>query len=266
MARVGGAGLGRAGLGVTRGSGATRRGTYAALATVASSAVALGVGELIAVVVAPRSAPLVAVGGAVIDNVPEPVKQLGIRLFGTSDKIALQVGTVVLLAGFAALLGLVAARHLWAGLAGIAVFAAVGVVGAVTRIGADPTWALPSLVGAGAAGLTLWLLLRLSPAGRTADAATSSAEAPSAEAPSAATSSAATSSVEKLSAPGGEISAGVDRGVIGTGYQVIGTGTPRRSLLGACWAVIGGAACTSGEYRDVAATPYIAHQARVSFR
>ena len=56
-----------------------------------------GLGELVALVVAPRSAPLVAVGGVVIDNVPEGGKELAIRLFGTHDKLALQVGTVIVL-------------------------------------------------------------------------------------------------------------------------------------------------------------------------
>jgi hypothetical protein len=49
--------------------------------------------------------PLVAVGGVVVDNVPEAVKQFAIDVFGTNDKLALQVGTVVLLCAFAAVLG-----------------------------------------------------------------------------------------------------------------------------------------------------------------
>jgi DMSO/TMAO reductase YedYZ molybdopterin-dependent catalytic subunit len=122
---------------------------------------ALGLGEAVAVLVSPRSSPLVAVGGVVIDRVPESGKELAITLFGTYDKLALQVGTVVLLAVFAALVGVLATRRLWWGLAGIAVFGVVGVAAALTREGAQPTWALPSLVGVVAAGVTLWLLLRI---------------------------------------------------------------------------------------------------------
>ena len=133
------------------------------MAGVASAAVALGVGELLAALVAPQAAPLVAVGGVVVDQVPESGKELAIRLFGTNDKLALQVGTVVLLAGFAALIGALAVDRLWVGYAGIALFGVVGVASAVTRPGATALWALPSALGAGAAAATLWYLLRRMP-------------------------------------------------------------------------------------------------------
>ncbi|MEU8191613.1 molybdopterin-binding oxidoreductase, partial [Micromonospora carbonacea] len=106
---------------------------YAALAGITAAAVAIGAAEPVAVLTGPRSAPLVAVGGLVVDTVPEPVKQFGIAVFGTYDKIALLVGTALLLAGFAALLGVLAARRLWFGLAGIGAFAALGVAAALSR-------------------------------------------------------------------------------------------------------------------------------------
>ncbi len=134
---------------------------YAAFAGVAAAAVALAVGELLAVVVAEESAPLVAVGGVVIDRVPESGKDLAIRLFGTNDKLALQVGTIVVLLIFAALIGIAGALRLWWGLAGIAVFAVVGVFAALTRTGAKPAWVLPSILGGVVAGFALWFLLRL---------------------------------------------------------------------------------------------------------
>jgi len=133
---------------------------YAALAGFAAAAVAVGVGEVMAATVAPRSGPLVAVGGAVVDNVPERVKELAIQLFGTDDKLALQVGIVVVLCGFAAVLGLASLRRVWVGLVGVAAFGAVGMVAALTRTGATAVWVLPSVVAAGAAALVLWLLLR----------------------------------------------------------------------------------------------------------
>ncbi|MGN9766040.1 molybdopterin-dependent oxidoreductase [Micromonospora sp. SD12] len=133
----------------------TTRG-YAALAGVTAAAVAIGSAELVAVLTGPRSAPLVAVGGLVVDTVPEPLKQLGIALFGTYDKIALLVGTGLLLAAFAALLGMLSRRRLAIGLAGIAAFAALGVAAAVTRAGAGPADALPSLLGAVLGAAVLW--------------------------------------------------------------------------------------------------------------
>ncbi|MCI4062673.1 molybdopterin-dependent oxidoreductase [Micromonospora sp. R77] len=132
---------------------------HAALAGITAAAVAIGAAEPVAVLTGPRSAPLIAVGGLVVDLVPEPVKQFAISVFGTYDKIALLVGTALLLAAVAALLGVLAARRLWIGLAGIAAFAALGVAAAVTRAGANVFDALPSLVGAALGGLTLWLLL-----------------------------------------------------------------------------------------------------------
>src|SRR4051794_20972896 len=95
---------------------------YAGFAGIAAAAVALGLGELVALVVAGRSAPLVVVGGVVIDNVPEPVKRSAIQLFGTHDKLALQVGTVVVLAIFAAAVGVGARSRRWIGYAGIGLF------------------------------------------------------------------------------------------------------------------------------------------------
>ncbi|MCO1598347.1 molybdopterin-dependent oxidoreductase [Micromonospora sp. RHAY321] len=132
---------------------------YAALAGVTAAAVAIGIAEPVAVLTGPRSAPLVAVGGVVVDAVPESLKQLAIDIFGTADKIALLVGTALLLGAFAALLGVLAVRRLALGLAGIAAFAAVGVAAALTRAGADAADALPSLVGGGLGALVLWLLI-----------------------------------------------------------------------------------------------------------
>ncbi|SCE99026.1 DMSO/TMAO reductase YedYZ, molybdopterin-dependent catalytic subunit [Micromonospora chaiyaphumensis] len=128
----------------------------AALAGVTAAAVAIGVAEPVAVLTGPRSAPLIAVGGLVVDVVPEPLKQFAIAVFGTYDKIALLVGTAVLLAAIAALLGVLAARRLLLGLAGIAAFAALGMASALTRAGADALDALPSLVGGALGALTLW--------------------------------------------------------------------------------------------------------------
>ncbi|MCF0096687.1 molybdopterin-dependent oxidoreductase [Micromonospora sp. MH99] len=132
---------------------------YAALAGVTAAAVAIGIAEPVAVLTGPRSAPLVAVGGVVVDAVPEPLKQFAIDVFGTADKIALLTGTALLLGAFAALLGMLAVRRLALGLAGIAAFGVVGVAAALTRSGADVFDALPSLVGGALGALVLWLFI-----------------------------------------------------------------------------------------------------------
>jgi DMSO/TMAO reductase YedYZ molybdopterin-dependent catalytic subunit len=99
----------------------------------------------------------------VIDRVPAPVKDVAIALFGTYDKLALQVGIAVVAAAFGAGLGIAATRRFALGAAGIALFGALGVAAALT----DPTVAGAPLRPAGSAALavvggvvTLRLLLR----------------------------------------------------------------------------------------------------------
>jgi len=145
---------------------------------VAAVATGLGLGELVAVIVDPRSSPLVAVDGLVIDRVPESGKELAIRIFGTNDKIALQIGTVVLLGLICAGLGALARRRRWVGFAGFAALGVLAIVAAVTRAGASAEWALPGLVAAvTGAALFGWFLRQIDafapledgPADRTAD-------------------------------------------------------------------------------------------------
>ncbi|MCA2218604.1 molybdopterin-dependent oxidoreductase [Jidongwangia harbinensis] len=133
----------------------------AGLSGVAAAAVALGLAEVVAVWTGPLSAPLLAVGGVVVDSVPAPVKDAGIAVFGVHDKTALITGTAILLAGYAWLLGLVARRSWRLALAGIALFGLIGVAAAVTRHDAGPLTALPSVVGAAVAVPVLGYLLSL---------------------------------------------------------------------------------------------------------
>jgi DMSO/TMAO reductase YedYZ molybdopterin-dependent catalytic subunit len=135
---------------------------YPGLAGVAAVAAALGIGEVVAAIVDTRSSPLVAVDGVVIDQVPEAGKQLAIRLFGTNNKLALQVGTVVLLALIAGGIGVAARTRRWVGLAGFGALGALALAAALTRTGASPVWILPGLLATAAgAGLLVWLLRQL---------------------------------------------------------------------------------------------------------
>jgi DMSO/TMAO reductase YedYZ molybdopterin-dependent catalytic subunit len=136
-----------------------RNGVRGVLAGVAAAAVALGLAEFVAVFTGARSAPLVAVGGFVVDNVPEPLKQFAIDTFGTHDKTALLAGTVVLLAAFAALIGWLSLRNVWYGVAGIALFGVIGVAAALSRPDAGAGAAVPSLLGAAVAAVVLWRLV-----------------------------------------------------------------------------------------------------------
>jgi DMSO/TMAO reductase YedYZ molybdopterin-dependent catalytic subunit len=133
----------------------------AGLAGVASAAVAVGVAEVVAVLTGPLSAPLLAVGGVVVDNVTPGIKDFAVRVFGVHDKTALIAGTAVLLAVYAFGLGLAALRSWRLALGGIGLFAAIGVAAAVTRHDASVFAALPSLAGAGLAVFVLRYLLGL---------------------------------------------------------------------------------------------------------
>jgi DMSO/TMAO reductase YedYZ molybdopterin-dependent catalytic subunit len=135
------------------------RGPLAALAGLLAAAVALGVAELVAGVVGPASSPVVAVGDTVITFVPEPVKQFAIATFGENDKIALVVGTLVVVALYAVVIGLVSLRSRRLGVAGIALFGVIGALAAATRPAGGLLDALPSAVGALAGVLALLALV-----------------------------------------------------------------------------------------------------------
>ncbi|HEY7815108.1 MAG TPA: molybdopterin-dependent oxidoreductase, partial [Nakamurella sp.] len=136
----------------------TGRRWLGALAGLVAAAVGLGVGELVAAVVSPQSAPVVAVGSAAIPLTPEPVKQFAIQAFGTHDKTALVAGIVLVLGLYALAVGVVAVRSHRLGAAGILLFGFIGIVAAVTRPSAGTADGVPSFVGA-LAGIAVLLAL-----------------------------------------------------------------------------------------------------------
>lgn len=137
--------------------GPSRR--YAALAGLVAAAVALGLTELWAGLLAEAPSLVVAVGGVVIDEVPAVVKEVAIALFGVRDKVALVVGTLVLAGAFGAVLGLLAARGLWRGAVGFAGFAVLGTLAAARDPQASPV--LAAIGAAVAAVVAVALLHRL---------------------------------------------------------------------------------------------------------
>jgi len=128
------------------------------LAGLLTGAVALGVSELTAAVTGPNGAPVIAVGETAINLTPVPVKEFAIAHFGTHDKAALVAGILMLLAAFAALIGVLAVRRLAYGLAALGVFAAVGVAAAVSQGGGLNV--VPTLAGTAVAAATLVLMVR----------------------------------------------------------------------------------------------------------
>jgi DMSO/TMAO reductase YedYZ molybdopterin-dependent catalytic subunit len=131
-----------------------------AVAGVLTAAVAMGVGQLVAGLTVAQSSPVLAVGQAAIDLTPLPVKDFAISTFGANDKNALLVGILVILAAFAAVVGILAVRRLALGLAGLGVFACIGLAAALTRPTATVEYVIPTLVGAAAGAFALTRLVR----------------------------------------------------------------------------------------------------------
>jgi DMSO/TMAO reductase YedYZ molybdopterin-dependent catalytic subunit len=145
--------------------GARRRAGLGAIAGVLAAATALGVGQLVAGLTGPNGSPVVAVGQLQIDFTPPWLKNFAINEFGSDDKLVLVSGILVVLAIFAAVIGVAATRRLGYGMAGLVVFAAIGLTAAATRPTATVGSLLPTLAATAAAAVALRLLInRIGPA------------------------------------------------------------------------------------------------------
>ncbi|WP_231123478.1 hypothetical protein [Nocardioides sambongensis] len=127
---------------------------YGILATLTG----LGLAHLVAALTVPATSPVLAVGSAVIDLTPTPMKEWAIRTFGSADKVIL-VGSVlvgvVVLAGVA---GVLARRRVRYGAALLLLLVAVAGTAVLSRPAAAVTDLLPCLVATVAGvGALLWL-------------------------------------------------------------------------------------------------------------
>ncbi|KJS58084.1 molybdopterin-binding oxidoreductase [Streptomyces rubellomurinus] len=130
----------------------------AAVIGLAAASASVAVGELVAVMSGPQSAPVIAVGSAAIDLTPTWLKEYAVRTFGTSDKPVLLAGIYLTMAAIAALAGLLTVRRPTLGAAGFALFGGVGIWAALSRPTATITAALPSLTaGLTGAVVVVWL-------------------------------------------------------------------------------------------------------------
>ena len=132
-----------------------------AVAGVLAAGAALGVGQFVAGLTGASGSPVVVVGELQIDFTPPWLKNFAITEFGADDKLVLVTGIVVVLGAFAALVGAAATRRMAYGMAGIAVFAAVGLTAAATRPHATIASLLPTLAAIASAVAVLHLLIPL---------------------------------------------------------------------------------------------------------
>ena len=138
---------------------ARRRAGLGAIAGLLAAATALGVGQLVAGLTGANGSPVVAVGQLQIDFTPPWLKNFAINEFGSDDKLVLVSGILVVLGIFAAVIGVEATRRLWYGMAGLLVFAAIGLTAAATRPTASVASLLPTLAATAAAAIVLRVLI-----------------------------------------------------------------------------------------------------------
>ena len=131
-----------------------------AVVGVLAAAVAIGAAQFASGLGVPQSSPVIAVGQAAIDLTPPLVKNFAISAFGAHDKTVLLGGILVILALYAAVVGMLAVRRLAFGMWGLALFACIGLAAALTRPDATAGYVVPTLVGAAAGALALTWLVR----------------------------------------------------------------------------------------------------------
>ena len=141
----------------------------AAVAGAVGAVAGIGLAELVAGLLG-ASSLLAAIGSWVIDNQPPGAKDVVVALFGTNDKLALEVLIVVIAAAVGAVLGIVAVRRSFAlAAAGFGAFALAGFLATLRSPAAAPTTAMIVALVAGIGGVqVLSFLLRTAGAGRTA--------------------------------------------------------------------------------------------------
>ena len=130
---------------------------WAGAAGAASAALALGLTEFAAGVFSRVPSALSAVGSVVVDWSPGWVERFAINVFGTADKGALAVGTVVVgvLAGL--VIGRATVRRPSVALVGFAAFAVIGIVAGLREPLINP---LGTVLVVALSAFTGWMVLR----------------------------------------------------------------------------------------------------------
>ncbi|HEV8489498.1 MAG TPA: molybdopterin-dependent oxidoreductase [Candidatus Limnocylindrales bacterium] len=148
----------------------------AAIAGLVAAAAALGTSELVAGLVPGAASLVLSVGRAVIDLQPPGAKDFVVGLFGTNDKLALEIAVVVVSLAIGAGLGVLALRRPGLAAAAFVAFAALGFLASLRDPAVSPAIAAAVAGAAAIAGVQvlqrLVALLGGGPAERAAGAAT----------------------------------------------------------------------------------------------
>ncbi|OBK28719.1 oxidoreductase [Mycobacterium asiaticum] len=118
------------------------------IAGVAAAAIALGVAQLLSIPIGGRADARTAVGAAVIDLTPGPIKEWAIQTLGTLDKPFLAVVVLIAIATIAAIAGTLETRRRPLGSAAIAAMGVLGCAAVLSRQSATALDTIPTVVGA----------------------------------------------------------------------------------------------------------------------
>ena len=125
-----------------------RRLVGGALAGIASGVLSLGLAEVVAGIVSPSAAPLIALGDVAVDAVPPWLKDFAVQNFGTHDKQVLLGGALVIALVLSAVAGILAVAGRPWGTWLVLALGGAAALAAATRPDATTLSVLPSLVGA----------------------------------------------------------------------------------------------------------------------
>ena len=128
----------------------------AAIGGATAGAAALGASELLAGLLPGATSLVAAVGQVIVDNQPPGAKDFVVGLFGTNDKLALEVFIVLLSLVLGAVLGIIATRRYNVAALGLGAFGLAGFLAALGDPEASP--AIVALTVAVAIGVGLWVL------------------------------------------------------------------------------------------------------------
>lgn len=107
-----------------------------------AAALGIAIAEVMAGVIATAPSLVIAIGDLVIENQPPGAKELIVELFGSNNKLALNVGIVIAAIVIAGLLGIAGRRSWSVPLVGFVLAGAVGLFAALTRPLIDPLLAV----------------------------------------------------------------------------------------------------------------------------
>lgn len=130
------------------------------VAGVAAAAVSLGIAQLVGIPFGARADARTAVGSAVVDLTPGPIKEWMIQTLGSADKLFLAVVVLVVIATIAAIAGTLETRRRPLGSVAIAAAGVLGCIAVLSRQGATALDTVPTVAGASCGVATLRLLTR----------------------------------------------------------------------------------------------------------